>query len=693
MAKDKDAPDSKIFDEFIEDFFAESEEHLTAVQSSLLSLEAFVHKFSLDTSLIKDLLLHFHSLKGLSAMVSLTESERLSHKIESYLKMLIDGKIVLNTEAMDSIIAGTNLLEEIISARRKNEEIPSIELIMGKFDMILAENKEHPASEPLVSEKPPVTEAPCVPEKPAAEKIIIENSILTDAEKDKIKEMLTEGKKVWHFVFTPSPSLAERGVGVNSVRERLRTYGELIHASPRVTEGGGISFDFILVSKEDEALFEPWLKDGITFRQYMEAPEVKTPADKPAEETHQILSASQGISTSGFVRVDLSRLDDLMRMIGDLVISRARLQDRISSLIGALPVHEMRPLQEINLAIERQLRELREGVMRVRLVPVGEIFQRMRFVVRDLARETNKKVLLQIEGEETEIDKFVVERMMDPLLHLVRNAVSHGLESESERLAAGKSSEGRLTLKASTSGNTVMISIEDDGRGIDIEKVIEKAKSLNLLDMDTGIDQNMLLGILCSPGFSTRDEADRASGRGVGMTVVKNAVTELGGSIKLESKKNTGTRFTIQLPLTLAIIDALIVMAGGQIFAVPQVSVSEVLEVLPSDITELENNELVPYRDGVLPLARLSNIFGIGEVKSRSCYALVAGEGSAMAGIVVDRLLGQREIVVRAITEKLIQIPGIAGATELGDGKAVLILDVNVLAKIDRKKIVRMRRQ
>jgi len=317
----------------------------------------------------------------------------------------------------------------------------------------------------------------------------------------------------------------------------------------------------------------------------------------------------------------------------------------------------------------------------------------MRFVVRDLARETNKKVLLQIEGEETEIDKFVVERMMDPLLHLVRNAVSHGLESESERLAAGKSTEGRLTLKASTSGNTVMISIEDDGRGIDIEKVIEKAKSLNLLDMDTGIDQNMLLGILCSPGFSTRDEADRASGRGVGMTVVKNAVTELGGSIKLESKKNAGTRFTIQLPLTLAIIDALIVMAGGQIFAVPQVSVSEVLEVLPSDITELENNELVPYRDGVLPLARLSNIFGIGEVKSRSCYALVAGEGSAMAGIVVDRLLGQREIVVRAITEKLIQIPGIAGATELGDGKAVLILDVNVLAKIDRKKIVRMRRQ
>jgi len=662
--------DTNIFDEFIEDFFAESKEHLTAIQSSLLSLEAFVHKSSVDASLIKGLLLHFHSLKGLSAMVSLTEAERLSHKIESYLKMLIDGKIVLNTEAMDTIIAGTNLLEEIVAARRKNTEIPSIELVTGKFDMILAEKSPPPASMPPAMEKPVV------------EPKIIENSILTDTEKDKIKECLTDGSKVWHFVFTPTPSLAEQGIGVNSIRERLRTYGELIHASPRVTETGGISFDFVVVSSEDEKTFESWRKDGIIFKQYIEIPETEKEENKPAGDTHQILSSAQSISTSGFVRVDLSRLDDLMRMIGDLVISRARLQDRIGTLDSFLPVQEMRPLQEINLAIERQLRELREGVMRVRLVPVGEIFQRMRFVVRDLARETNKSVSLQIEGEETEIDKFVVERMMDPLLHLVRNAVSHGIESKQERLSTGKPEEGKLILKASTSGNTVMISIEDDGRGINIEKVTEKAKSLNIIEADTNIDNAMLLEILCSPGFSTQEEADRASGRGVGMTVVKNTITELGGSIRLETKKGIGTHFMIQLPLTLAIIDALIVMAGGQTFAVPQASVSEVLEVMPSDITKLENNELIPYRDNVLPLTRLSNIFGIGETKTRSCYALVAGEGNATAGIVVDKLLGQREIVVRAITEKLIQTPGLAGATELGDGKVVLILDVNMLAKL-----------
>lgn len=486
------------------------------------------------------------------------------------------------------------------------------------------------------------------------------------------------------FVFTPSQSLAEKGVNVNIIRERLKSTGKLIQAAPKISEKGGISFEFIVETDENEETFKKWLADGLTFQRYTEPPEDSEEKEKKVNLTHASVATVQNTPSTGFVRVDLARLDDLMRMIGDLVVSRARLHERLILLDKMLPVSEIRPLQEINLAIERQLRELREGVMRVRLVPVREIFQRMKFVVRDISREMQKQVVLHIEGEETEIDKFVVERMMDPLLHIVRNAVSHGLEPEPQRLSAGKSVEGRIFLKASTAGNSVIISIKDDGGGIDIDKVMAKARKLDITDNDTTVDQAQLLNILCSPGFSTRDEADHTSGRGVGMTVVKDAISELGGSIKLETKKNQGTQFTIQLPLTLAIVDALIVKAGGQTFAVPQTSVTEVFEILPGHIKKLENNEIVPYRDNVLPLVRLSDIFSIKEMWKRSCYALVAGDGSDTAGVVVDHLIGQREIVVRAITEELIQVNGVVGATELGDGKAVLILDLSELVKMKK---------
>ncbi len=667
-------PDRELIDQFIEDYFAESEEHLTAIREALLSLEAFIHKARTDTALLKDLLLHFHSLKGLSAMVALSEAEDLSHTIETYLRALMDEKVILTAEAVDTVIAGTNLLEEIIAARRNKWEIPGIELVTARFRVLLPDRPASPGALSGRAAEPAHGEDDAEPAQGAGA--------------DLPEESITDSRPLWQCIFTPSQALADSGMNVNTVRERLKAIGELVRAAPRVAADGGISFEFIVATESDPEVFRGWRNDGITSRPYGEGlgnggedgettfPDTVTRPAPP----------HQAVSASGFVRVDLSRLDDLMRMIGDLVISRARLQDRIGGLCKVLPIKEVRPLEEINLAIERQLRELREGVMRVRLVPIGEIFQRMKFVVRDLSKEMGKRVSLRLEGEETEIDKFVVERMMDPLLHLVRNAVSHGLETESERLAKGKPAEGELALKASTAGNSVVIIVQDDGQGIDVDRVMEKARALNLIEADAKVDQAALLGILCSPGFSTREEADRASGRGVGMTVVRNAVTELGGAMRFETFEEGGTRFTIQLPLTLAIVDALIVMSGGHTFAVPQTSVSEILEVTPERITTLENNELVPYRDGVLPLVRLSRVFGIGEMWSNACYALVSGEGTGLAGIVVDRLMGQREIVVRAITEKLVQVPGVAGATELGDGRAVLILDVNALAGMERSR-------
>jgi two-component system chemotaxis sensor kinase CheA len=327
----------------------------------------------------------------------------------------------------------------------------------------------------------------------------------------------------------------------------------------------------------------------------------------------------------------------------------------------------------------RQLRDLRESVMRVRMVQIGEIFERMTFVVRDLARESGKKIVVQLSGGETEIDKFLVERMMDPLMHLVRNAVSHGLETVAAREAQGKRSEGLLSLSAMTAGERIVIKIADDGRGIDRNVVLARARARGLGHAGAELDDEALLELICTPGFSTRDEADRESGRGVGMDVVKKATEELGGRVSLATKLGHGTTFTIELPLTLAVAEALIVSVNGQRFAVPQSGVREVLEVESASTKVLENNEIILYRGKVLPLLRLARVFEMNHERGDKFHVLVIGDEINAVGLAVDRILGQREIVVRAIKDPLAQSRGIAGATELGDQRVVLILDISAL--------------
>jgi two-component system chemotaxis sensor kinase CheA len=385
------------------------------------------------------------------------------------------------------------------------------------------------------------------------------------------------------------------------------------------------------------------------------------------------------LAPSNVVRVDLARLDELMRLIGELVTSRARLDESLKHLRQHVAPAEWRALQETSQAMSRQLRDLREGVMRVRMVQVGEIFERMRFVVRDLTRESGKEIRLDLRGQETEIDKFLVERMTDPLLHLVRNAVSHGLETVEERAALGKPPAGRITLRAATSGENVLIEIADDGRGIEAERVAARARERGLISGDARLDEALMLKLICAPGFSTRDEADRASGRGVGMDVVCSTVEELGGTLTMATEKDRGTRFTIELPLTLAIADALIASVGGQRFAFPQAVVREVIEVEASAVRVLENNEIVSYRGGVLPLVRLARLFGLEETTGRAFHVFVIGGGANAVGLAVDRAVGQREVVVRGLNDPLVKVAGVAGATDLGDGRVVLILDVAAL--------------
>ena len=643
---------------FIEDYFAESEEHLTAVRRGLLMLESGIGGDDPPTPVVEELFRSFHSLKGLSAMVELREAERLAHEMETCLGSIRDGHFLLSSESFEALIDGANVLEQVIAARRARSPIPAVEQQIARLSAASRIGRAVPAR--AVSTSPgDVAAAPA-------------------------------GTR-WKITFTPSPDLVARGIKVDTIRGRLGEIGRIEGVAPRVTPDGGISFEFLVAGVDEKAL-HGWRDDGITYRALPVNPEaVSQSSADAAASTSSPRAVEPAPTLSNFVRVDLARLDDLMRLVGDLVVTRARLEDTLARVEQFVPGGEWRRLQEEAESIERQLRELREGVMRVRLVPVAEIFRRMPFVVRDLARDNGKRVQLDLAGQSTEIDKFLIERMMDPVLHLVRNAISHGIEMPHERIAAGKRPEGMIRLAASTVGESVMLEVSDDGRGMNVETIASRARAAGFNVGEGDLDPRLLLDVICSPGFSTRDEIDRASGRGVGMAVVRDTVQDLGGTLSVETAVGAGTTFRALLPLTLAITDALVVHVGDRTFAIPQSSVREVTEVETGALRAIENNELMTYRGTTLPVVRLARLFSLDAAARQRMHVIVTGTGSAAIGVLVDRISGQHEIVVKTLQDPLVKVPGVSGATELGDGRLVLILDIAALTRKLRVRGMPMR--
>ncbi len=642
--------DSGFESSFMDDYFAEADEHIAALRRSLLALETSLGNAP-PAAVLEELFRNCHSLKGISAMVDLHEAEIVAHQMESCLRAVRQGDQEMDAAAIEALLAATNALEEVVVARRSDKPLPAIEPTVKVLQALATCAGEVPAPPPD-------------PVSPGAQ---------------------VRSGRLWKVRFSPSPQLIDRGIKVDTIRTRLLQIGKVLSVAPKVRPGGGISFEFD-VQTDDEKSLASWSGDGVAYESLGEA-------DSGVAEALE--SAGAGLPASGprswelpsgaatnVVRVDLARLDDLMRLVGDLVVTRARLDDLLRRVEPFVPSQEFRALQEHDAQMERQLRDLREGIMRVRMVQVGEIFRRMPYVVRDLARDSGKRVKLEVAGQSTEIDKFLVERMMDPVLHLVRNAISHGIETPEARVAAGKPAEGTIRLSASTAGEFVVIEIADDGAGIDALAIAERAARRGVQAGEGPPDGRMLLDIICASGFSTRDEADRASGRGVGMTVVRSTVQELGGTLAVDTAPGRGTTFTIELPLTLAIIDAIIATVGDQTFAVPQSTIREVIEVDPSALRSMENNELLTYRGRALPVRRIARIFQLSVADRSRLHAIVVGAGAASVGLLVDRITGHREIVVKPITDPLIRVRGVSGATQLGDGRLILILDATALASM-----------
>jgi two-component system, chemotaxis family, sensor kinase CheA len=627
---DPEAPEP-FGEQFLDDYFAECDEHVTAVRRHLLALDHQIATDRIDMALLDELFRSFHTIKGISGMVGFREEEQLAHRVEDTLRAVRQGSLSLNVEVIDGLIESVTFLERRLAARRSTashdalpaEAFPDED---ASTDLPTASAEDTPATAPL---------------------------------------------HTFSIEFTPTVALSERGININSLRAKIQEIGEIVKSTPRVKGKGEISFQFRVRTKMALADLPEWNSEGL-----ITVPDDHIPIDLPRP--------AAKVGSSNVVRVDLARLDELIRTMGEMTANHSRLKGQIKQARQSLPSAEWRAMFDSTQTMARQLRDLRDGILRVRMVQVGEIFDRMQFVVRDMARESGKRVLVDVVGQETEIDKFLIERLMDPLLHLVRNAVSHGLERPDERIAAGKSAEGHLTLRATTSGENVSIEIVDDGRGIDVDRVAERAYATGLLASGVPLTEERLLEVICYPGFSTRTEADRESGRGVGMDVVKSTVEALTGTVTLSTHRGQGSRFCIELPLTLAMTDALIVAVRGQTYAVPQSTIREVLEVEPSAVRALERNEIVAHRGGALPLLRLSQFFKLPDQKpSRDgrFHVFVTGTGSNALGIAVDRIVGHQEIVVRSIGDPLVEVPGIAGATDLGDEKVVLIIDVPALRR------------
>lgn len=381
------------------------------------------------------------------------------------------------------------------------------------------------------------------------------------------------------------------------------------------------------------------------------------------------------------IRVDVGRLDDLMNLIGELVLARNRLSQAAQSLTEKYEHLDMsKQIADVSSQIDFVTTELQMAVMKTRMVPIEKVFSGLPLVAREVMRTTGKVVDLQIYGKETELDKSIIEELKDPLIHMIRNAVDHGIESPDERKSKGKPAQGIVVVNAERDGNYILITMEDDGRGIDVDKTKRKAIEKGLISEieATEMSKSDALNLIFIPGFSMKQEITNVSGRGVGMDVVKTNIAKLKGIVEIDSNVGTGTIITLKVPLTLAIIQGLLLKVVDEIFAVPLSAVLEIVRITPEDIYTIQGREVIQVRDIILPLARMSDIIGKNQAAQQSTvsYVVIVGWAEKRIGLLVDSLQGQKEVVIKTLGNYLGDVPGIAGSTILGDGSVILVIDV-----------------
>lgn len=476
-------------------------------------------------------------------------------------------------------------------------------------------------------------------------------------------------------------------IDLTEIQAKLKVIGQVGMAAPDVPAVPAAEPPVAAPVEADDAA-EPVQPESAPAPSPAPAAAAPLPAKQaPAQHPETGGSAAKAVDTT--IRVDVARLDSLMNLVGELVLGRNRLT-QIAYLMNqqheGIPI--TKDLTETSSQIDFITTELQMAVMKTRMVPIAKVFNKLPRLVRDLMKETGREIELTLFGEDTELDKSIIEELNDPLIHLMRNAADHGLEPPAERKAAGKPERGTIAVRAEHEGNHIVISVADDGRGMDPEKLKAKGIEKGLITEAQAreMTKSDAFNLIFAPGFSTAAKVTNVSGRGVGMDVVRTNITKLKGIIEIESDLGKGSKIIIKLPLTLAIIQALLVEVSREVFSVPLESVLEVVRIQPKDINTISGREVVRLRNAVLPLARLHRIMGTphanGQQEEDWIYIVVVGLAQQRLGIVVDSLLGQKEVVIKSLGGYLGTVPGIAGSTILGDGRVIMIIDVGELMKL-----------
>ena len=663
-------------------------EHLQSLNDGLLGLEDNAE----DLSILNEIFRNAHTLKGMSATMGYNKIAELTHEMEDVLDMLRKQQLQVTGDIIDTLFKCIDSLEQMINnvANGDPEDLIDVSDLVAKLTAIMRGEKSAGAASQSSAIAPSA--------EPAGQTAGPAPVQLTDTEKNIIAEAAKTGLHGIYLKVTLAESCLLKSARSYMVMNALEELGEVIRTIPPAEDLEQENFDrafeviFITGSEEDH------IREVVTGISEIESaetqiigvstpppapppvetapvpPKPSAPANKPTPPPPppQAAAAQKKSHAGQSVRVDIEKLDTLMNLMGELVINKVRLEQ-----IGQ--THRLSELTETLEQMDRVTTDLQNIVMKVRMVPVSQVFNRFPRMVRDVTKELNKEINLTIEGEDTELDRTVIDEIGDPIMHLLRNSLDHGIEMPSEREAKGKPRIGEVGLIARHEGNNVVIMVTDDGNGIDADIIRRKAVEKGLFtqeEVDAMADADAVR-IVFLPGFSTAEKISDISGRGVGMDVVKSKIESLSGQVDVETHVNEGSIFKIKLPLTLAIIQAMLVQVQAEMYAIPLASIDSTLSIQPSDISTVQNNEVIVLRGEIIPIIRMEDSLMVPHVRdTKELFVVVVHAGDSKAGIVVDKLIGQQEIVIKTLGNLFMGLKMFSGATVLGDGRVALILDV-----------------
>jgi two-component system chemotaxis sensor kinase CheA len=658
--------------EYKEMYAVEAAEHLQSMNDALLSLE----KDPKNSETINVMFRAAHTLKGMSATMGYSNIAELTHDMENLMDRVRKNEMVLDTAAIDMLFEVLDTLEKMVEVPENSSQFDISALVdkmaqLSKGAVAGSPPKEQSATEKHEEATPETHEETVPGNAPGA----------ADGETQKAPE---KECAIFNVTVTLHESCVLKSARSAVALRNLSELGDIIETKPSLKDIEDEKFDRVftvtLSTKEDAKKVEAAVKTAsevlsVDVKSMDNAGSESITKKKTEDKAGSSDAGRAAVKNVQSVRVGIERLDSLMNLVGELVINKIRLMQIASD-------HKLDCLEETLASLNRLTNDLQEEIMATRMVPIDQIFNRFPRMVRDLAKKEGKDIELVLEGGDIELDRTVLDEVGDPLVHILRNCVDHGIESPEAREKAGKNRKGKVKLAARREKNYVVIEAQDDGKGMDPKKFRNAAVTKGVMSAEdiAKLTDTDVLNLSFLPGFSTAEKITDVSGRGVGMDVVKTKIEALGGSVRLESKAGEGTNITLKLPLTVAIIHSLMVKVGKDVYAVPITNVVRDLAIKKDMIKTIKGEEVIMMMGEVLPLIRLHDIFSVKSNGSDDMIVVVVERGGSNVGIVVDHVLGQQEVIIKKLDNRLLKgVKGFAGATILGDGNVALILDVGTL--------------